>query len=264
MYDIHNHILAGIDDGCDNFETSIQMCKTARNDGIRNIVATPHYIPGYSSNPSAQIIKDMVKELNDNAEKQDIGVNIFTGMEVFISPNLPELYKSGEILTLNDSRYMLVELPLHNLPIYIDQVMFRLQVCGVVPVIAHPERNRLLRKNPKKMVEMADRGILFQINAGSFKGIFGEKVREFAFHLLAHGLVHLVASDAHSNSVRRPEIKEVYEIIRMRDWSRFERIVENSYKIIWNKEITSEHIVMQDKKKTNFNLMHLLDTVIGK
>lgn len=264
MHDIHNHILAGIDDGCEDYETSIQMGKTAQNDGIRTIIATPHYIYGYAENPSVQKIRDMVEELNDALQKQNAAVNVLAGMEVFISPEIPELYKNGEILTLNDSRYMLVELPLNSIPVYFDDIMFRLRVCGVVPVIAHPERNCFFRRNPEKMVEAASEGILFQINSGSLKGFFGEEIRRFAFELLTLGLVHVIASDAHSNHVRRPVLKEAYEIIRRRNKNKLETIRENSHKIVCNKEIANEHIHMKDKKKTNFDLKCLFNSVLRK
>jgi len=264
MHDIHNHILAGLDDGCKSFGASMEMVRIAENDGIRTIIATPHYIPGCHTNPSVQIIRTMVEELNDSIKKQSLSVDVLSGMEVFSSPELSEMYESGAILTLNDSRYILIELPINNMPVYLDDVMFKLQVCGLVPVIAHPERNYVLRRNPEKMIEMANRGILFQINSGSLNGFFGEQVRSFTFDLLSLGLVHIIASDAHSNHLRRPELKQAYEIIQTNGRSISEKIMENSNKIICNKEIISEHINIKYKKKTNFNLLYLLNTIMEK
>ncbi|MGE5328466.1 MAG: tyrosine-protein phosphatase [Deltaproteobacteria bacterium] len=264
MHDIHNHILAGVDDGCKTFEASMEMVRIAESNGIKTIIATPHYIPGFSTNPSVETIRNMVKELNDNIKEQGLSVDVLAGMEVFISPELSELYERGEILTLNDTRYMLIELPANSMPAYLDDVMFKLQVCGLIPVIAHPERNHVFGRSPEIMIKMANRGILFQINSGSLTGIFGKQVRSFALSLLSIGLVHIVASDAHSTHLRKPELKQAYEIIAAKDKSAFEKIIENTNKIICNKEIMNEHINIKDKNKTNCNLMYLLNSVIGK
>ena len=237
MLDTHCHILAWVDDGCENFEMSLNMCKAAELDGIRTIMATPHFISGERGNPTAELIVDMTKELNTQLEKQGIYVNVLPGMEVYISPDLPELYRNGQLLTLNNSRYMLIELPMNNIPLYISDVIYRLQMNDVVPVIAHPERNAVLRNNHGKIVELIEKGVLMQMNAGSLRGFFGESIQKAALNMANKKLIHFIGTDAHSDKKRRPELREAYEIIRNMDTELFIKVADNSYKILSNKEI---------------------------
>ena len=263
MLDIHCHILAWVDDGSENFEMSLNMCKVAELDGIRTIIATPHYISGERGNPKAELIVDMTKELNNQLERQGIYVNILPGMEVYISPDLPELYKNGQILTLNNSRYMLIELPMNNIPLYTNDVIYSLQMNDMVPVIAHPERNVVLRNKQGKIDELIEKGALMQVNAGSLRGAFGESVQKAAFDMVNKRLIHFIATDAHSDKKRRPELREAYDMIRNMDKDLFLKVADNSYKILNNKEIQVECIV-ECRTKAEASNMGFLCPILGK
>ena len=108
---------------------------------------------------------------------------------------------------------MLVELPATHVPIYADEFFFRLQAKGIKPILAHPERNSELIKNPTKIQNWVNNGILMQVNAPSLTGRMGERVKKTAELLLNNGWVHIIGSDAHGLRARRPILTEAEKIV---------------------------------------------------
>lgn len=206
MIDIHCHILPGLDDGAKDIEVALEMAKIAYDTGIHTIIATPHFIPG-ELEPSKESIIAKVREMNKLVSGLGYKLTILPGEEVFISPDIVELLESGKILTLNDNgRYILLELPLSHIPMYTNDVIYRLRLKGVTPIIAHPERNIEISKNEAKAFEIVEAGALLQVNASSLRGVFGSKVKATGWSLLSKGIVHFVATDGHTNGQRRPLI----------------------------------------------------------
>lgn len=216
MIDIHTHILPGIDDGAKDMETAIKMLKMAERDGTTHIIVTPHYIhevQGIFGNDS-KAVKKSYEELMAVVKEKNINVKIYPGTEAFICPELPQLITSGGIYTLNNSAYVLVELPMMNMPIYTDDVLFNIKISGYTPIIAHPERYREIADNPNTLYDYINRGALVQVNASSIKGIYGKKIKDTALTLIRHNMVHFVASDAHTCRGRSPKMSRAYEIVR--------------------------------------------------
>jgi len=205
--DIHTHILPGLDDGARYRKTALDMMRVAAESQTGHIIATPHFIPG-KSEVLPQSICDSCNELQSLADDNGLNLRIYPGCEVFISPELPDLYDASLICTLGNSRYILVELPMMSVPPYTESVLYKLQLKGLTPIMAHPERNREIMKKPDILKEMMERGILVQMNTGSLAGIHGREVERFARRLLAGGLVHFIASDAHSTGVRKPDLRK--------------------------------------------------------
>ena len=203
--DIHTHILPGYDDGAPDKETAFNMLRIAAENQTGYIIATPHFIPG-KSEVLPQSISDSCNELQSVANEKGLDIKIYPGCEVFISPELPDLYDAGYISTLCNSDYILVELPMMSVPPYTEPVLYKLQLKGLIPILAHPERNMEIIVKPGILKEMINRGILAQMNTGSLTGIYGKKVNRFARWLLSEGLVHFIASDAHSTGARRPDL----------------------------------------------------------
>lgn len=214
MYDIHCHILWGIDDGAKDIDDSIEMCKSSSERGIKRIIATPHFIEGESEvEPSA--LMSQVYLLNQEIKSQKIDIEILPGMEIFITPNIIELYEKGKIITLNCKNYMLLELPLHGpLPNFLEDVIFHLQIKGIKPVIAHPERCRAIMKRPDIIYNLIERGCIIQINSGSLKGLYGMGPRKTAMKLLKHSMVHVIASDRHSSRRKALQFDKCYKVIK--------------------------------------------------
>jgi protein-tyrosine phosphatase len=238
MYDIHCHILPQIDDGPSSIEKSLDMCRFAACQGIKAIVATPHYM--YNNTMPFEMILPRISFLNQKLIDEDIELSILPGMEVPLFPDLVELYLKGNIMTLNLKNYLLIELPLNGIfPIYMYDVLFKLQLKGIKPVIAHPERCEIIIKEPDTAYSLVGSGCLMQINSGSIKGMFGRKVKKTALFLLKHGMAHVVASDNHPQYGRMSSLKESYNTIikRFGEKLAYDLFIDNPNKIISGQEV---------------------------
>lgn len=216
MIDIHSHILPAFDDGAQTLEDAIAMAQMAHRDGVRCIVATPHNLnwpPDYRK----EQVEEGVARLGAELKAKDIPVEILPGVEVYMVPDIFQQMERGRAFTLNGSQYMLVELPLLFYPHYTEEIFFQLQIKGIEPILAHPERNAAIQNDPTILHGLVTRGILGQVTAASLIGVFGSKVRELARNFLEHNLVHIIASDAHTTHHRSPVlsggVEEAAEIV---------------------------------------------------
>ena len=196
MYDLHSHILPGVDDGANTLDDAIEMARVAAASGTRVMLATPHR-KDVTENLSISYVQSRLNDLNGEMEKGDIELQLLMGMENHLDPELPAELLGGRALPINGSRYALVELPFFGSPNYVDEVLFQLQLQGVTPVLAHPERIEMIQRDPERLAGFVERGMLSQITAGSIVRHFGGPVKRFAHRLLRRGLVHVIASDTH-------------------------------------------------------------------
>lgn len=210
MIDLHSHILPYIDDGPDDWEESLELCQLMINQGIRTVVATPHYWPGLYQ-PSVQKIKGRVRELNQLLKEKGLDLLVLSGSEIHFCPEMNELLSSGEILTLNYSRYILLELPQQIEKTIIFEAIFQLQLAGYVPIIAHPEKNSLIQKDPSLMDQLILKGALGQITAASLLEEVSSINRHLAQDLLGRNCVQIIATDTHSTLSRPPLLKQSLE-----------------------------------------------------
>lgn len=231
MIDIHCHLLPNIDDGPSSWEESLEMARIASQDGIRTTIATPHWIQGTKWEPNPDEIKKKVDELNNKLKENEIPLNVLPGMEVGISENLPKLVSSGEVLTLGESRYLLIEIPFVSIPRGIEEIIFNLKDIGIHPVLAHPERNEELQKNPKKILELTGTGASIQVTSGSLCGNFGEKAKRCVIQFAKDGVIDAVASDAHSTAKRPPIITDgLRSLEELIGKNQIEALVANTYR----------------------------------
>ncbi len=246
MIDLHSHILPGVDDGAETIEETVAIAREAENQGIKGIVATPHYLEeGYHLSPeeTAQKVEELQKVLN----KEKIDVKIYPGAEVFITPDLGKKVSRGFIPTLNHSKYILLELPFNLLPDYADEVLYDLLVMGYNPIIAHPERYTFIYKDPNILYNWVKNGIYAQLNAGSILGIYGSRINNIANILLKYKLIHLLGSDVHSTSRRKQYLKEGY--LKIKEISPCaEEILGNNERVINNEQLVSFEPVAYKKE----------------
>jgi protein-tyrosine phosphatase len=199
MIDIHSHILPGLDDEAASMEESIAMARCAVTGGIKQMVATPHVKS--RTYPSRELILSVLAKLQKELKKNDIPLVVMPGGEYNLEPELPGRLARGEVLTINDTgRYLLVELPPSSVPDYTATVLKELQVEGVTPVIAHPERNYVFMSDYSRLYELVADGSLVQLTAGSLTGYYYTEVTAAARAFLEQGWVHFIASDAHNRS----------------------------------------------------------------
>lgn len=206
MIDLHTHILPGLDDGAKSMEEALAMARCASEGGISAMVATPHVITGLYPNTKENIL-EAVARLNDFLGQHGLSLQVLPGAEYRLEPDLPERLARDELLTLNEAgRYLLVEFPADSIPPFTGRVFYELLLNGIVPVIAHPERNARITKNPSLLYHMISRGALAQLTAGSLSGHFGSRAANAARLFLEHGCAHFIASDTHSPRNRVPDL----------------------------------------------------------
>ena len=208
MIDLHCHILPGLDDGAQTLEDSLDMARVAAGDGIHTIAATPH-ADLWGANPDQADLEDRVAQLQAALDTQGIPVRIVPGLENHLTPELV----SGQVVPLNHTGFILVELPFEEFPFYVEEALFQLQLKGYAPILAHPERNAVLRSTHDVLRGLVERGILAQLTAASLLGVFGRKTREASEDFLRDGLVQVLATDSHSPSGgRRPLLTEALAV----------------------------------------------------
>ncbi len=212
VIDLHCHILPGLDDGAEDWGQSLQMARIAAKDGISGIVCTPHYSPAFPGNHRNAVMAS-VEELRTRLRQAKIPLELYPGCELAIDPNLPERIESGELLTINDNRkIVLLEMPSKLIPPNLDRFFWMMQLKGFTPVLAHPERNYYLMKNPSALLDWIQAGVMVQITGASLRGYYGEEPRDFSLKLLRQRMVHLVASDSHGPATRRPLLSKARAI----------------------------------------------------
>lgn len=250
MIDFHCHIIPYVDDGSKNLDMSIQMLEMSFNDGVEYICATPHFIAGESEIERFNY-DEKLNNLKEISKIKDLNVKILNGLELYIHPELPKLYKDGKVWGINDSNYLLIELPMNHFPLYTEEVFYELRLMGATPILAHPERNSKLKDNIKLLENLIDQGTLTQVTSGSLNGLYGKDVKAFAELLVKKNMVHLVGSDAHNNSRRNTMMKKEYEIIKGINNDLFNWIEENQLNIINNKCVNIPEII-RIKKRVSF------------
>lgn len=213
MIDLHTHILNGFDDGAHSLEESIEMARQAADEGIHTVVASPHIYDMFTKPTVAKILAK-TEELNQVLVDQGIDCRILPGSEVHIAHDLTDLLKRGEIMTVaNNGRYLLLELPLQEVPAFTEDVIYDLNLGGVRPIIAHPERNQAIMAKPEILERLIHIGALTQVSSGSLLGTFGSHVRRTALLLLDSGMLHVIASDGHSPRRRRIHMARARQLI---------------------------------------------------
>ncbi|MCC2685950.1 MAG: hypothetical protein K0R75_2849 [Paenibacillaceae bacterium] len=237
MIDIHSHILPGLDDGAQDLSQSIEMALQAVGDGIRRLVATPHHANGRYDNKASSVIA-AVDRLNGELQERRIPLEVLYGQEVRVYSDLLGDFADNRLLTINRSGYLLLELPSDRIPSSLNDLIHELKVMGIVPIIAHPERNREIASDPGKLQGLIERGALSQLTSHSVNGGFGRKIQELCLNMCRRNLVHFIASDAHNVDHRPFHLRSAYEYIGHKLGQRFiEYYLDNSERVTDNRPI---------------------------
>lgn len=211
MIDLHTHILPGVDDGSDTEDESVEFARMAFEDGVRTIVATPHCNEGSYFN-RLDDVKKGVASLRERLAREQVGLELLPGAEVHLCPDLLERVKDGRAPTLGDNgKTLLLELSLTQYPVELENLLFQLKLAGLEILLAHPERIRYFQEDRLRYEDLVRIGAYGQITTGSILGTFGSRAREYSEELLSKGLVHVVASDAHSLRGRPPVLSPAIE-----------------------------------------------------
>lgn len=205
--DVHSHILPALDDGAENLEITCRMLQTAYKEGIRSIIATPHFYASRKS-ASATAIRQTIEELEEKMEEWELPIRLYPGNEIYYRREVPELLEKGEICTLAGSRYVLVEFDPMTEYSYLRDGILKLDSYGYVPVLAHTERYECLFEKKERLQRIRDHGGYLQVNASSFQGGIFDEMAKRARYITKNGLLDFLGTDAHSNGKRSPRMKE--------------------------------------------------------
>lgn len=211
MIDLHCHLLPGIDDGARDLETSLEMARMAVADGITTIACTPHILPGvYDNDPD--FIREKTRTLQVELARAGIPLTLVTGSDAHIRADFVDAVETNRILSLNNSRYVLLEPTQHVIPPRMANLLLDALARGIVPILTHPERLTWIGQHYPMIERVVRSGVLVQITAGSLTGGFGPGPRKHAEWMLCEGLVHLLATDAHGTRRRPPLLAEAVRI----------------------------------------------------
>lgn len=242
MIDLHAHLLPQVDDGPLDWEEVRKMLETGARDGIEGAVCTSHVLNELNDEVEAKF-QFKFQQLQKLIEEWKIPMRLWLGAELHINAQFDPL---SPVATLaGNHKYILLELPLTEMPHGTSERLFELSLAKLRPILAHPERNLVLSQKPQMAYEFVQRGVLFQINAGSLTGAFGRYVRKVAFSFLEHQLVHFVASDCHGFRTRSMVLSKAYHLVSRKYGQAMADLLfkENPRKAIQGGEISMEEPV---------------------
>lgn len=211
-YDIHCHILPHVDDGSRSTNMSREMLRIARDNGIRHVVLTPHYMQGKYEMAREEIYAHY-KLFVEKVREEFSDIEFFFGREIFFGEDISDLLEENIISTINETDYVLVEFHPSASASYIAESLYKIENAGYSPILAHIERYPDLLKNIKMIEEIIKRGAYIQVNASSVTGTLGTGVKRAILKLMKKNMVHFIGTDAHSNRTRAPYLKECAEYI---------------------------------------------------
>ena len=237
MIDFHNHIIPNLDDGSKSVEMSLNMLREAQAQGITDVVNTVHYQHPKMDNKdtSYDFIINEINTFQNIVNDHNININIHPASEVFFKFNLTEILENP-ITTFGNGKYMLIEFQRLSFPDGYEDEIFKLQLKGITPIIAHPERYRAIQNDINLAKKWIERGYLIQIDCSSIIGGFGEETQISAIELLKNGLCHLIGSDAHNDKRRNFLLKQALLETEKYIGSNSSLIIQNNSKKILNGE----------------------------
>jgi len=233
IFDIHCHILPDVDDGSMSLDETIGMLKMEYADGVRFIIATPHYRKGMFETDMPRIREAFFKTC-EQASRVIPDLQIYLGCEFHANMDMTEMLKRGDRPAMAGGRYVLTEFSGTSEYAYIRERVHSLLSCGYKPIIAHAERYECLRKTTERIDELTDMGAHIQVNAGSILGEMGLSTKLFCRKLMKMDLIHYIGTDAHGIRERIPNMGKCAEYLEKKigqDYA-WQLLYENPRKII--------------------------------
>lgn len=237
LIDIHTHILFDVDDGPGTEEETLQMLKQAVKEGITEIISTSHAL-----NPRFDVaystVETKLNHLRKLIEQNELPLTLHSGHEIRLNDQLVNLLDHKQVHVLANSNYVLIELPSSMVPVYTKDMIIALKSAGYTPIIAHPERNRAIAEQPRKLESLIREGAFAQITAGSLTGHFGKAVQKLSLEFVRANYVHTYGSDAHNLTTRSFLFQEgLFYLEKKKELDAVDIFLENNYRVISNQPI---------------------------
>lgn len=237
MKDIHSHLIPGIDDGSRTIEESIMLLKKMEQQGITDLVLTPHYVEKSRYVCNNKEKRKKFDELKNEAEKNNININLYLGNEVFFTLHIKEYIENDEVETINGSKYILIEFPMTQVYRNTHEIIQELITNEYVPILAHPERYKIFQSHPDLIEEYLRKGILLQGNATSLLGKYGKEAKKTLKYFIKKGYISFLGTDTHRDFKFNEKkliriIKKINkneEYVNNMLYKNFEKVINNEY-----------------------------------
>lgn len=194
--DIHSHLIPGVDDGAKDLEDSIELIKGLKDLGFKKIITTPHIYSDYYPNTSDRLLAGL-DTLRRGLKAANVDIEVSCAAEYFMDEVFEEYLDTNDILTVHDN-YVLVEMSFFSECIRLEEYLFKMQIKGYQPILAHPERYTYYAKNFERFQNLKDRGCKLQLNLLSLTEHYGKEVKNLAIQLLDANLYDFVGTDTHN------------------------------------------------------------------
>ena len=253
MIDIHCHILPEVDDGSRSLNESIEMAMIAKEQGITKIVNTSHYHPDFRYKKGEELLKEL-EDFNNVLKENMIDIEVVIGNEIYYTKDLIKEIDELDFYTLNNSRYILIELPPTNFPKDLCNIVYELKEKNYIPVFAHVERYREVQENPELIYEVINAGAIIQVNSHSILGKSGKELQKVCNTLLNRNMVHVVGTDAHSSKRRTPIFLDAYKYVSEKYSKEMadDLFIKNNNAIINNEALNMPKPYKEEQKKKGF------------
>lgn len=206
--DIHTHILPGVDDGAAGMPQALELVRMAWKNGTRTLFLTPHYRGKFKESP--QWLRESFSMFSQMVREELPAMKLVLGSEVHYEADMPERIQQKQVLSINDSQYLLLEFRGSSLRSQIIAGVSEVIRCGFIPIIAHVERYQEFLTDDSLVPEVLEKGALVQLNADSVMGQNGLRVKKFCHRMLKEQMVHFIASDAHDTRKRPPLLRDCF------------------------------------------------------
>ena len=232
----------------------LNLLKQAKSEGVTEIIATPHHLSSAYDNDKQQVLSK-VEELLSMNEVQEIGIKMYPGQEIRITDQILPGLEDGSILSLNNSKYLLIELPSGGVPHYTERLFYELLSKGYVPIIAHPERNKGISQDLDKLYQLVKAGALSQLTTSSLLGENGKKIQKLSIQMLENNLTHFIASDAHHSEIRPFKMNSLFKDKKLNKFEKdLESFLKNAESVVNNTDIAKKQPTQNYKNKKFFGL----------
>lgn len=213
MIDLHTHILPNIDDGSRSIDETFNLLKEAKEAGFEKVVLTSHYMEKYYETEIAER-EVWIKAIQQNLDTKGIDIDLILGNEIYFTENIIKLLEDAKASTLNNSSYVLFELPINVEPLNLYDIIYEMIQYKLVPVLAHPERYSFVQKEPELVYDLIKKGVLMQANYGSIIGEYGEKARIVVEKFLQNNMIHFLGTDVHRQNTIYKNMPEILETLK--------------------------------------------------
>lgn len=241
MIDMHSHVFPNIDDGARSIDETFELIREAKNAGFEGIVLTSHYMENYYETDvkEREVLLDIIKK---NLQEKNIDIDLYLGNEIYITDNIMKLLEERRACTINDTAYVLFEMPLNVEPLNLYDVVYEMLQNKLVPILAHPERYSFIQKEPELVNDLIEKGVLMQANYGSIIGQYGKKAQFIVKKFLENNMIHFLGTDVHRRNSIYPRIPQILETLEgiIGPEKLNELTTQNPKLVLNNKRITIE------------------------